>query len=169
MTTSVAGADWIKRLVDDERARDRVRVNEDELVARKADLVRRSGRRLLDELQVTVARDVDTFRDAFPGDAARNVEVDAALSDGGFVVRKPAPAAVSLAVTPNLETASISCHYRFALTNGLPPREERFNLMFVGEEGESLHLRHHGTGQVFLTTGVLSEFLLMPVLTGRSR
>jgi len=30
-------------------------------------------------------------------------------------------------------------------------------------------MKHHGTGQVFATTGALSEFLLVPVLTGRPR
>ncbi len=68
MSTSVAAADWIKRIADDERKRDTVRVREDELAARKADLVRRNGRRLIDELRATVTRDVDAFRDEFVGD-----------------------------------------------------------------------------------------------------
>ena len=55
MSTSVAIADWIKRIADDERKRDTVRVREDEMAARKADLVRRNGRRLIDELGMRVA------------------------------------------------------------------------------------------------------------------
>ena len=43
MSTSVAIADWIKRIADDERKRDTVRVREGEMAARKADLVRRNG------------------------------------------------------------------------------------------------------------------------------
>ena len=169
MSTSVAVADWIKRIVEDERKRDSVRIKEDEIVARKADLIRRHGRRLVDELCATVTRDVDAFRDGFPGDRARDVVVDASGPDGGFVVRKPAPAAVSLTVAPNLETATVVCHYRFTLTDGLPPREDRVNVMFVGDGGETLQMKHHGTGQVFATADVLSEFLLVPVLTGRPR
>jgi hypothetical protein len=30
-------------------------------------------------------------------------------------------------------------------------------------------MKHHGTGQVFVTADALSEFLLVPVLTGRPR
>jgi hypothetical protein len=169
MSTSVAVADWIKRIADDERRRDSVRVREDELAARKADLVRRNGRRLIDELRATVTRDVKAFRDEFAGDLTRAIVVEAAPPDGGFVVRKPAPAAVSLSVTPNLEGAAMLCHYRFTLANGLPPREDRIDMMFAGDGGETLQMKHHGTGQVFATADALSEFLLVPVLTGRPR
>jgi hypothetical protein len=169
MATNVAVADWIKRIADDERRRDTLRVREDEEAARKADLVRRNGRRLIDELRLTVTRDVGAFRDEFTGDRARDIVVDDTAPDGGFVVRKAAPAAVSLTVTPDLEAATMVCHYRFTPTNGLPPREDRFNVMFAGDGGETLHMKHHGTGQVFATADAFSEFLLVPVLTGRPR
>jgi hypothetical protein len=169
MSASTAAADWIKRIADDERKRDTVRVKEDELAARKADLVRRNGRRLIDELRATVSRDVGAFRDEFVGDSARDVVVEAASPDGGFIVRKPAPAAVSLSVTPNLEAAAVVCHYRFTATNGLPPREDRIDVTFAGDGGETLQMKHHGTGQVFATPDAFSEFLLVPVLTGRPR
>lgn len=168
-TPSVVVADWIKRIVDDERRRDSVRVREDEIVARKADLVRRNGRRLIDELRAAVTRDVQSFRDEFAGESGREIVVDATPLDGGFVVRKPAPAAVSLTVTPNLDAAAMVCHFRFTLTNGLPPREDRIEVMFAGDGGETLHMRHQGTGQVFPNADALSEFLLVPVLTGRPR
>ena len=124
MNATVAVPDWIKRIADDERRRDSVRVKEDETAARKADLVLRNGRRLLDELRATVTRDVDAFRAEFAGDRARDFVVDATAPDGGFAVRKPAPAAVSLTVAPNLEPASMVCHYRFTLPNGLPRRRD---------------------------------------------
>jgi hypothetical protein len=169
MSTSVKVADWIKRIVDDERRRDTLRVKEDEVIARKADLVRRNGRRLIDELHAAMARDVEAFRDEFAGDGARAVVVEATATDGGFVVRKPAPAAASLTVTPNLAAASMVCHYRFTLTNGLPPREDRSDVVFADSGDGSLQMKHHGTGQVFATADALSEFLLVPVLTGRPR
>ena len=168
MSTSVAVADWIKRIAADERKRDTVRVREGEMAARKADLVRRNGRRLIDELRATVTRDVEAFRDEFAGDPARAIVVEAAPPDGGFVVRKPAPSAVSLSVTPNLEAAAVVCHFRFTATNGLPPREDRIDVTFAGD-GETLQMKHHGTGQVFATSDAFSEFLLVPVLTGRPR
>jgi hypothetical protein len=172
MSTSVAVADWIKKIADDERRRDAVRAQEDEAVARKADLVRRNGRRLIDEIRAAVTRDVDAFRSEFAGDGTRDVVVDATPPDGGFVVRKPAPAAVSLAVTPNFETAAMACHYCFTRLDGLPPRDERIDVMLSGDgpgDAATLQMRHHGTGQLFATADLLSEFLLVPVLTGRPR
>jgi hypothetical protein len=169
MSTSVPVADWIKRIADDERRRDAVRLEADEMAARKADLVRRNGRRLVDELRATVTRDAEAFRDEFAGDRARDIVVEATALDGGFVARKPAPAAVSLTVTPNLEAAAMVCHYCFTVTNGLPPREDRIDVMFAGDGGGTLQMKHHGTGQVFATADALSEFLLVPVLTGRPR
>jgi hypothetical protein len=169
MSTSVAVADWIKRIADDERKRDAVRLRDDEMAARKVDLVRRNGRRLVDELRATVTRDVEAFRGEFEGDRTRDIVVDATALDGGFVVRKPAPAAVSLTITPNLAAGAMLCHYRFTLANGLPPREDRIDVIFAGDGGEILQMKHHGTGQVFATADALSEFLLVPVLTGRPR
>jgi hypothetical protein len=61
------------------------------------------------------------------------------------------------------------CHYRFTLANGLPPREDRIDVMFSGDGSDSLQMKHHGTGQLFSTADALSEFLLVPVLTGRPR
>ena len=95
--------------------------------------------------------------------------MDATSPGGGFVVRKPAPAAVSVTVTPKLEVAAMVCHYRFTLTNGLPPREDRIEVTFAGDGVETLHMKHLGTGQVFATVDAFSEFLLVPVLTGRPR
>src|SRR5258706_12289661 len=94
MSTSVAAADWIKRIADEERKREAARVREEEIAARKTDLVRLNGRRLIDELRATIARDLDAFSSEFPGDAAREVQLESAES-GGFIVRKlAAPARV---------------------------------------------------------------------------
>ena len=169
MGTGEVVADWIKRIADDERKRDAVRLREEEMAARKAGLVRLNGRRLIDELRATVTRDVEAFRDEFPGDRARDIVLEATEPEGGFVVRKPASPAVSLTVAPHLEVAAMGCHYRFTPTNGLPPREDRFELVFTGDGGEPLQMKHHGTGQVFATADALSEFLLVPVFTGRPR
>lgn len=169
MSTSAVSAEWIRRIADEERTRDAVRVKEGETAARKAELIQRTGRRLVDELRATVTRDVDAFRDEFAGDHARDIVVEALAADGGFVVRKPAPAAASLTITPNLAAAAMACHYRFTVTNGLPPREDRIDVIFAGDAAETLHIKHQGTGQVFTTADALSEFLLVPVLTGRPR
>jgi hypothetical protein len=166
-TTPVA--DWIKRIADDERRRDTLRIRDDETAARQAALVRRNGRRLLDDLRATVTRDVEAFRNEFAGDAGRDVMVETHDTEGGFVVRKPAPTAVSLTVIHSPEAAALVCRYRFTLTNGLPPREDRIDVLFSGDSGETIQMKHHGTGQVFTTAEALSELLLVPVLTGRPR
>ena len=169
MSTGVVVADWIKRIADDERKRDAVRVREEEEAARKADLVRVHGRRLIDELRATVTRDVEAFRDEFAGDRVRDIVVEATEPDGGFVVRKPACPAVSLTVALHLNAAAMGCHYRFTPTNGMPPREDRLELVFAADGGETLQMKHPGTGKVFATADALSEFLLVPVFTGRPR
>ena len=169
MSTPVAIADWIKRIADDERKRDAARTRETELATRRTDLVRLHGRRLVDELRAAVINDTDAFRAEFPGDRTRNVVVDAGAGDGQFVVSKPAPGAVTLTVTPNLEAASMTCLYHFTRAGGLPLLEERIDVLFGGDGGDVLQMKHQKTGQIFGTAEALSELLLVPVFTGRPR
>ena len=169
MTTGVVAADWIKRIAEDERKRDAVRVREEEIAARKTDLVRLNGRRLLDELRAAVARDVEAFRDEFAGDRSRDIVLDPTEATGGFVVLKPASPAVTLTAAPHLETAAMDCHYRFTSSNGLPPREDRVELVFAADGAETLQIKTQRTGQVFASADALSEYLLSPVFTGRPR
>jgi hypothetical protein len=165
---AVMVADWIKRLADEERKRDAVRLGEEQAVARKAALVREDGPGLVAELRATLARDVEAFRQEFAADRSHDLSFED-VADGGFIVRKLTPTTVSLAVTPNLSQASVLCHYRFTFRTGMPAREERFELLFGGDELDKLRITHHGTGRVFATPDALSEFLLAPVFTGRPR
>jgi hypothetical protein len=169
MLADVGVAEWIKRIADDERKRDALRAREEEVAVRKAQLVRLNGRRLIDEIQATMVRDVEAFRGEFPGDALHWIALEVTGSAGGFVVSKPASPAVALAVMPDLERASITCRYSFTTANGLPPREQSLELGFADDGGEALQIKHHGTGQLFHTADALSEFLLVPVFTGRPR
>jgi len=89
-STRAVVADWIKRIADDERKRDAERAREDQKTARKADLVRKNGQRLIDEVRATVTRDVEAFCEEFAGERARGIVVEALTPDGGFAVRKPA-------------------------------------------------------------------------------
>jgi hypothetical protein len=162
-------SEWITRLADDERKRDDVRLRATETATRKADLVRVHGQRLLDELRTSVARDIEMFRGQFPGDSAREIVFEAVQPDGGFVVRKPAYPIATLNVAPHLSAASVSCEYRFTPTNGLPPREDRLEFTFVSGGEDTLQIKHHGTAQVFASADSLSEYLLVPVFTGRPR
>jgi hypothetical protein len=162
-------SEWVKRVAAEERGRDAVRLREDETTARKATLIRVHGRRLIDELRATVARDIEAFRQEFPGDGARELTLDEGQPDGGFAVTKPAFPAAALTFTPQLDAAAVRCQYRFTPNQGLPPREDRFELAFTGAEAETLQLKHVGTAQVFAGSDALSEFLLVPVFTGRPR
>jgi hypothetical protein len=169
MTDVHVTSEWIVRLAEDERKRDDARLRVTEAAARKAHLVEAHGQRLLDELRAAVVRDVESFRAEFPGDAAREIVFDGDQPDGGFVVRKPEYPTAALTVAPRLATASVSCQYRFTPTNGLPPREDRFEFIFSNGGDDSLQMKHQGTGQVFTTADALSEYLLVPVFTGRPR
>ena len=168
MSSVVVMADWIKRLADEERKRDAVRLAQQAEAARKADVVRRHGGRLVDDVHAAILRDVESFQQEFPNDQSRAIVLDARKADGGFAVSKPASPSVSLTVDPHLETATLACHYRFSLPNGLPPRDDRFDVVFAGD-AEALQMRHHDTGRTFATADDLSEFLLVPVFTGRPR
>ncbi|MSO57065.1 MAG: hypothetical protein EXQ55_09140 [Acidobacteria bacterium] len=160
---------WIRRVADDERQRDAVSADLRDTAARKADLLRVHGRKLLDGLHATMVRDVRAFRAEFPNDPAREIVCGSAQPDGGFVVRKPESPGVSLTLAPRAGGASIGCGYHFRLPGGLPPREVSFDLVFEGEDIDTLQFKHHPTGQLFPTADALSEFLLRPVFTGRPR
>jgi hypothetical protein len=42
--------------------------------------------------------------------------------------------------------------------------------MFTSDGGDdTLQIKHHGTGQVFTNADALSEYLLVPIFTGRPR
>ena len=169
MTTSVAPAEWIRRIADDERKRDAVRLGEEETASRKAHLVRQNGRRLLDELRAAIARDVEAFCDEFAGDASRVIVFQATPTTGGFVVRKPGSPSVTFTAIVDPDMAAMDCHYQFASSSGLPPREDRLDLAFVADGAETLQIKTHRTGQLFANADALSEYLLTPVFTGRPR
>ena len=162
-------SEWITLLAADERKRDDERSRIADVAARKADLVRLQGRQLIDELRTAVMRDLDAFRSEFPADAAREMTFEAVPPDGGFVIRKQAYPIAALSVTPHLPSGSVTCEYRFTPANGLPPREDRIEFLLTGNGGDTLLIKHPGTGQVFTNADSLSEFLLVPVLTGRPR
>ena len=162
--------EWIGRLAEDERKRDDVRARATEAARLKAELVAVHGQHWLDELRTAVLRDIETFRDEFRGDTSRHILFEAVQSDGGFVVRKPNPPTAAVSLAPRLSAGSISCAYRFTPANGLPPREDRLEFIFTGNGGgDTLLIKLQSTGQVFTDADSLSEYLLVPVFTGRPR
>ena len=113
--------------------------------------------------------DVRSCVEELTGDGSRDGPIDVAPANGGFSVVKPEPAAASLTVTPHFDTATLVCSYRFTPTDGLPPREDRIDVAFIDAGTGTLQMKHNGTGKVFACGDDLSEFLLVPVLTGRPR
>ena len=168
MSSEIVLADWIKRVADEERSRDAARLSLQEEAARKADVVRLHAGRLVDDLHATIVRDMESFRQEFLNDRSRDILLNTRNAETGFVVSKPGPPSVSLTIDPHLNAGTMTCHYRFATPNGLPPRDHRFDIVFVGD-GEKLQTKHRDTGHVFATSDELSEFLLVPVFTGRPR
>lgn len=73
------------------------------------------------------------------------------------MVRKPESPAVSLDVAPHLEAGMVGCSYHFTSTNGLPPCEDRFELVSAGDGAEKLQITHLGIGQLFAGADALSE------------
>ena len=168
MSTVVVIADWIKRVAEDERKRDSARFAEEQENEQKKTLVRLHGRRLVNELEAAVRRDIESFISEFPPDHKRNIELGP-HADGGFVVRNLTAPPVSLTIDPHLEAGTMTCCFQFTSADGLPPRDDRFDLVFAGDQGGVLQMKHQGTWRVFPTPDALSEFLLVPVFTGRPR
>jgi hypothetical protein len=162
-------ADWVTRLAEDERRRDDVRTRATDAAARKSELVRTHGQRVLDELRATVVRDIEAFRHEFPADPARAIILEVDRPDGGFVVRKPEFPNAVLSVAPQLAAASVSCEYVFTPSNGMPPRRDHLEFVFTSGGDDTLQVKLQGTAQLFTNADTLSEYLLMPVLTGRPR
>lgn len=161
-------AEWVTRLADDERRRDEVKVRAKHAVDRRTDLVSQHGRRLLDELRTTVVRDVDAFRREFPGDPVRAFLIEEHV-DGGFSVRRLEAPTASMAIVPTAAVGALSCEYFFTSANGKPPRRDLLDFVFTHTSDNTLQLKLHGTAQVFTNADSLSEYLLVPVLTGRPR
>jgi hypothetical protein len=169
LSLGAMGNEWIGRLAEDERKRDDVRTRATEAAARKAELVAMQGRRWLDALQAAVIGHVEAFRAEFPGDTPRAILFEASQADGGFAVRKPKHPIAAVSIVPHFSAGSISCAYRFTPTDGMPSREDRLELLFTANGGDTLHLKHQDTGQMFTEADALSEYLLVPVFTGRPR
>jgi hypothetical protein len=157
----------VTRLADDERRRDEVKLRAKQAVDRRTDLVSQHGRRMLDELRTTVVRDVEAFRREFPGDPVRAFLIEEHV-DGGFSVRRLEQPAASMAIVPTAAGGSLSCEYFFTSVNGTPPRRDLLDFAFTTSDN-TLQLKLQGTAQVFTDSDTLSEYLLVPVLTGRPR
>ena len=130
--------------------------------------------RLLDTLRATVARDIEAFLDCeFPGDGARRgITLENSRTDGGLVVRP----------TTRLPTATLNICARLdsdrrsgtdtvaSRRDGLAAsRGSHRGLVFIGDGDQSLVIEAPRHRTVFANADNLSEYLLLPVFTGRPR
>ena len=69
------------------------------------------------------------------------------------------------------EAATMVCRYRFTLANGMPPREDRIDVMFTGDDGgRRSQMKHHGNRPDFSHgRGRCPSCCSFPSLTGRPR
>ena len=165
-TVRMTGA-WIIRLAEDERKRDEVRLRAADVEARKAELVRVHGQRLFDELRTTLVRDIDAFRKEFPvirpaRSSSRPLRVREASWFANHEVRRQFSLSRRTCPRPR-SVASIGS-----------PRPTACRRVKIGSTSSSpawlttcCTSNSRCTGQVFTNADALSEYLLIPVLTGR--
>jgi len=156
---------WVKRFAEEERRRDVSDRREVDALEHEADAVRAQNRALLDALRAQVARDVRAFAREFPD---RAITFEPGPLDGGFIVRRGHYPEVDLTVAPTDAAATISVQYLLASGSGtLAPKPRE--LVVAGHDADAAHFRDEEGQQAFLKIEQLSEYLLVPVFTGRLR
>lgn len=157
--------DWVTHFAEEERQRDRARSREAVAAAQQIENAEFHLRNLVDLLGARVALDVEAFAREFP---ERELAFEENPLDGGFTVRRGHYPDVRLTVEPNMNAGSIVVEYVFASQTGtLAPNPKILEL--GGHASGSLHFRDEPGQHAFRTIGQLSEYLLVPVFTGRPR
>lgn len=159
--------EWTTRLAAEERGRDAVIALAVDTAAHDTALVAANGPRLVESLAMTIAEDIARFRDEFPENSVRHLVLGLA-PNGGFEVQRRGYPAVSLMVTPDWTSRTVTCRYRFIPAEGVPAREDGFVLGFRPLADQTC-FEDQGSGEVFRDLPVLSEYLLTPLFTGRAR
>ena len=88
--------------------------------------------------------------------------------DGGFSVRRLEAPTAWMAIVLTAAGGLAVVRVLFTSANGKPPRRDLLDFVFTNAS-DTLQLKLHGTAQVFKDSDSLSEYLLVPVLTGRPR
>lgn len=157
--------DWVKHFIEEERQRQRAHSLEAAATAQRLEDVEIHLRRVVDSLSARVARDVEAFAREFP---ERSLAFEENLLDGGFTVRREHYPEARLTVEPNMNAGTITINYVIASQTGtLAPKPKVLEL--GGHTIDTLHFRDESGQHSFRTIGQLSEYLLVPVFTGRLR
>jgi hypothetical protein len=121
-------------------------------------------RALMDALRTRLASDVQRFAEAFP---ERKISVDDQAGPDVTIRRGHYPE-VRLTIEPNLDAGTITINYVFASRAGVEAPKPAI-LELSGQDGGPAHFRDHTAQHAFRTIAQLSEYLLIPVFSGRPR
>ena len=156
--------DWIGHFVEEERQRERTRLLRTAVASQEAENAALHVRRLMASLGARVSGDVENFARAFP---ERRLSYES-HPGGGFTARRGHYPEVRLTVEPNEDNGTITLSYVFASQSGvLAPKPSILELS--GQAGGWPHFRDDAGQHAFRSTAQLSEYLLVPVFTGRPR
>ena len=156
--------DWIGQFVEEERQRERTLSLQTAVAAQEAENAALHVRRLVASLGARVSGDVEKCAREFP---ERRLSYEA-HPGGGFTVRRGHYPEVRLTVEPNEDNGSITLSYVFASQSRvLAPKPSVLELS--GQAGGWPHFRDEAGQHAFRSTAQLSEYLLVPVFTGRPR
>ena len=155
--------DWVLHFVEEERHR-RAEEHRDAATTQKAQ-DRLHFQNLVDSLRIKVERDVEVFGREFPDLA---VTFEARPLGGGFRVRREHYPTVVLTVEPNLDEGGIAVEYVFASQSGTLRPSPTF-LELAKHAPKAPPFRNDVEQLAFRTTAQLSEYLLVPVFSGRPR
>jgi hypothetical protein len=157
--------DWVTHFAEEERQRDRARSRQAAATAQRIENIAFHLRNIVESLSARVADDVAAFARRFPD---RGIAFESNPSDAGFTVRRGHYPDVRLTVEPDLNEGTVTVDYIIASQNGtVAPKPIRLEL--GGHTVETLHFRDESGQHSFRTIGQLSEYLLVPVFTGRLR
>jgi len=156
--------DWVAHFVEEERHRERVQSREAASAAQQADNNRAQVRTLMDLLRARLSGDIEVFSKAFPD---RKISQDD-HPGVGFTVRRGHYPEVKLTVEPHPNTGTITVDYVFASPSGVLTPKPMF-LELAGHPTGQPHFRDEAGQHAFRSVAQLSEYLLVPVFTGRPR
>jgi hypothetical protein len=158
-------ADWVVRFVEDERQREQGRRRDARTATARADAVREHVNDLMDSLRERIARDVHAIAQELPD---RLITIEDNPPGGGFIVRRGRYPEARLTVEPHPEAGTLRVHYVFSLETGIVAPQMR-ELRVGGDSVRDLHLVDPDDGTRWHSLGELSEYLLLPVVSGHPR
>ena len=156
--------DWVPHFFEEERHRERLQSREAASALQRAENNAAHVRTLMDLLRARMSGDIEAFAKAFPDRKISQEE----HPGGGFTMRRGHYPEVRLTVEPNPNAGTLTVDYVFASQSGVLTPKPMF-LELADHPAGRPHFRDDGGQHAFRTIAQLSEYLLVPVFTGRPR